>query len=159
VVVTATRAQTHAARIESDHGQEHDIEPARTDDARALRLCYSETVGTMAVTHFHELHPAPEGVPIDAWQIDPAAAPACETEQRLRVELFRERGVHSDPPPWPQVQPGINVAGHELSEGAAFGWRQRAPLGSQRGPQRFAGTGKARCAQSVFFAGSVLGFP
>ena len=136
IVVAAAHAETHATRIEAHERQEHQIEPARAELARAARLDDAEMihVGGSRAVGFHEMDAS--GAAVDARQIDSASALERELDERRGIELFGHRRVERD-----------------ALAGTADETRDRRARDRLEAPARYAGSMARRAARSSFRKG------
>ena len=131
VVETAAHAEANTTGIESHQGEEHDIEPARTNHSRAFRLGDAETVGSLAAGQFHEAHRVTQRMWIDAWDVDLTTSAVREVDQGLGVELGGQCCIYGNAPPLPQVEIMVGIASDELGAAGAFTLRHISAPGAQ----------------------------
>ena len=148
IIEAAASAEPHAAAVEAHQRQEHQIEPARSDDAGpALRLGDPQAVGPQRAVHLDEAHGARGTPPVDARQVDPATALLGQLDQRGAVELRRQGGVECNARAGGEVQRTVGITGDEARGAAALGGTDGAAPGLERRPQSAAGDANGRIRQ------------
>ena len=130
VVETAAHAEANTTGIESHQGEEHDIEPARTNYSRAFRLSDAEAVGSLAPGQFHEAHLVTQRMWVDSWDVDLTTSAVRQVDQGLGVELGGQRCIYGNAPPLSQVKVAVGIACDELGAAGAFTLRHTSAPGA-----------------------------
>jgi len=131
VVETTAHAEANTTGVESHQGEEHDIEPARTNRARAFRLGDAEAVGALTPGQFHEAHLVTQRMWVDPWDVDLTTSAARQVNQGLGVELGGQRCIYGNAPSLPEVEVAVGISGDELGAAGAFTLRHTSAPGAQ----------------------------
>ena len=131
VIETTAHAEANTTDVESDQGEEHDIEPACTHHPRVFGLGDAETVGSLAPGQFHEAHLVTQRVRVDPWDVDLTTSAVRQVDQGLGIELGGQRCIYGNAPPLPQVEVAVGIAGDELGAAGAFTLRHTSAPGTQ----------------------------
>src|SRR5256886_3893635 len=110
IVVAAAGPESHALGVKAHQRQEHHVQPARAEALPRLRLGDPQAIALERAAHLDELHGARGAPPVDARQVDAAAAAARQRDERRGIELFGERRIDGDAPARAQVHLAVDVA-------------------------------------------------
>ena len=126
VVKSAAHAEPHAMGVETHERHEHQIQPARADGARRLRLADPQTIHALAAGGFDEAHLAAVSRALDPRHVDAPTAATRQREEGSAVEFVAQRALQGDAISCAQSEAAIDVARDELRGAGAFGGRECA---------------------------------
>src|SRR5205814_7713686 len=86
IVVAAAGPEAHALGVKAHQRQEHHVQPARAEGLPRLRLGDPQAIALERAAHLDELHGARGAPPVDARQVDAAAAAARQRDERRGID-------------------------------------------------------------------------